>query len=101
LQIISVKHSQVFDQCLNLLMLAGLFGVAISVINGSAATAFGPVVNGTSITSISSPFDWSILGNIAPYLTFLVTGLAWLYKHWKGRNWKKKYDNVVVAKPFS
>jgi hypothetical protein len=46
------------------------------------------------------PFDWlGFFRAIAPYVELAVPGLIGLWRRWKDRNWKKKYEKVVVTKP--
>lgn len=46
------------------------------------------------------PFDWlGFFRAVAPYVETGVFGLVALWKRWKDRNWKKKYEKVVVTRP--
>jgi uncharacterized BrkB/YihY/UPF0761 family membrane protein len=93
-----MKFSRILDvRFFDALLLASFF-IALFSLPTVGTTMNAIVTNGTSTFS---PFDWAIVGNIAPYLSLLIAGLTWLYKRWKNRNWKRKYEKVVVAKPLS
>ena len=46
------------------------------------------------------PFDWlEFFSVIARYVEIGVLGVLALWGRWKDRNWKKKYEKVVVTRP--
>lgn len=93
-----MKRSRILDvRFFNALMLASVVAAVLNIPN--VCTGINAIAANGTLTL--SPFDWPILGDIAPCLSLLISGLLWLYKRWKDRNWKKNYEKVVVAKPLS
>lgn len=72
----------------------GLFSLWNTVSIGNVGIA-----NITGVLSVPSNVA-GFLGNIASYVSLIVAGLIELYKRLKDRNWKKKYEKVVVTKPL-
>jgi hypothetical protein len=68
------------------------------LIGPSAIRGITVISNGTAPIAPSGATEF--LFGIGPYVGLLVSGLLWLCKHLKDRNWKKKYENVIVTKPL-
>jgi hypothetical protein len=74
-----------------------LAGLTASVHAGDTSAGSVEVLPSTIVPPV--PFDWlGFLGSIARYVSLAITGLIELHKRWKDRNWKKKYEKVVVTK---
>jgi hypothetical protein len=74
-----------------------LAGLTASVHAGD--TSSGSVVIPPSSTVPPIPFDWlEFLRSIGAYIAPTIAGLIELYKRLKDRNWKNKYEKVVVTR---
>jgi hypothetical protein len=80
----------------------GIILVAITsitlLVGPSAIQGFAVISNGTATFAPSGATEFLI--GIGPYVGLLVSGLVWLCKRLKDRNWKKKYENVIVTNPL-
>lgn len=70
-----------------------LYGsINLSTSTGVATVVAGPIP--------LAPFDWlEFFAVTSSYVELVVAGLIGLWKRWKDRNWKKKYEKVVVTIP--
>jgi hypothetical protein len=58
------------------------------------------VLNASTMTSPAPSIDVSWLQSLLPAIPWIAYALRELLKWLRDRNWKKKYDDVVVAKPL-
>jgi hypothetical protein len=77
------------------------YGVNLNFV-GQADITFGASAGTAVVFSIAPtpPFDWLEFFRVTYlYIGGAITSLVTLWKLWKDRNWKKKYRNVIVARP--
>ena len=85
---------------LTIALSAMVFAVALLPFqNMTTSTNSGAITNGTGMPTTS--INFSIFDYMPSYISSIISCLAWLYKLLKDRNWKKKYDGVVVARKFN
>jgi hypothetical protein len=86
--------SGTFDLCIYIIAL-----MSISfLIAPSAISSIAPMSNST--TPFASSGATEFISGIGPYVGLFISGLLFLYRRLKDRNWKKKYENVIVTRPF-
>jgi|GEM_PF-2745298 hypothetical protein len=71
---------------------------AVLTIRNSGTIAQPLPPNSTPTTTTpTTPVDWT---GILETFSYVAVGLAVLHRKLKDRNWKKKYKDIIVTKPF-